>query len=99
MASAITAVSAASQASIRTRTGVVRRSEWVVLGFLLYAQALSLSLPVAATVQFRVLTWNSAALMGYVPLLYFDTVVLANSDLIGKLGVVLFPSGTFCPLF
>jgi hypothetical protein len=59
MASAITAVSAASQASIHVRTGEVGRSEWVVLTFLFYAQALS----VAPSVEFRVLTWLPLAIV------------------------------------
>ena len=53
---------------------IVRRSEWVVLAFLFYAQALTLVLPAGGAIQERVWIWNSAILVAYGLLLYFDSV-------------------------
>jgi membrane-associated phospholipid phosphatase len=60
--------------SARTLAGSIRRSEWVVLAFLFYAQALTQVLPVAAAVQYRVSLFNLGVALAYVILLYVDSV-------------------------
>src|SRR5580693_3758067 len=55
-------------------TSSVRRSEWVVLAFLLYAQLLALALPAAAAVQYRVCATNSVLMLAYAALIGWDLV-------------------------
>jgi hypothetical protein len=77
MQSSLTAVTprvSAHDVPPRTLAGSIRRSEWVVLAFLLYAHALAHVLPVAAAVQYRVSLWNSAIALAYGILLYVDAV-------------------------
>ncbi len=52
----------------------VRRSEWVVLAFLLYAQLLALALPAATAVQYRVCAANSVLMLAYAALIGWDLV-------------------------
>lgn len=65
---------AARDVSVRTLAGEVRRSEWVVLAFLFYAQALALGLPAATAVQYRVCLTNSALIVAYAALVHWDIV-------------------------
>lgn len=58
----------------RTWTISIRRSEWVVLAFLFYTEALAHLLPVSAGVQFRIALWNSGIALGYAVLVYIDLV-------------------------
>jgi len=64
----------ALQIRVRPLASAVRRSEWVVLTFLLYAQALALALPAAPAVQHRIWMWNSGLMLVYGMLLYCDAV-------------------------
>ena len=57
-----------------SRTRVVRRSEWVILGFLVYAMALAVILPVASSIRDRVMVLNLAVLVGYGMLIQLDRV-------------------------
>ena len=43
----------------------VRRSEWVILAFLLYAQALAFILPVSLAMRYRVCLLNSAVIVAF----------------------------------
>jgi len=52
----------------------IRRSEWVVLAFLFYAQALAHLPPVSTAVQYRISVWNPATAVAYAVLLYVDSV-------------------------
>ena len=54
------------------RGGVVRRSEWVILGFLVYAVALGALLPVAPSVRHLVTLLNFAILAAYTLLIVSD---------------------------
>jgi membrane-associated phospholipid phosphatase len=54
------------------RRGIVRRSEWVILGFLVYAVALVAVLPVAPSVRHQVMLLNAAILAGYTLLVLRD---------------------------
>ena len=54
------------------RQGVVRRSEWVILGFLVYAAVLAALLPVAPPVRHLVTFLNLAILAGYTVLIILD---------------------------
>jgi membrane-associated phospholipid phosphatase len=54
------------------RSGSVRRSEWVILGFLVYAMALGNLLPVALSVRNLVLLLNGTILAGYAVLIVLD---------------------------
>jgi len=56
----------------RLRAGIVRRSEWVILGFLVYAIALGTVLPVAPSVRHLVTLLNVAILAAYTVLIVFD---------------------------
>ncbi len=60
--------------SARTLGGSIRRSEWVVLAFLFYAQVLTQVLPLVAAVQYRVSLWNLGVALAYVILLCVDFV-------------------------
>ena len=77
MQSGLTAIAprvAAHDGPARALAGSVRRSEWVVLAFLFYAQALALVLPMKTAVRYRVTLWNSAIALAYGILLYIDSV-------------------------
>jgi len=52
--------------------GIVRRSEWVILGFLVYAVALGALLPVAPSVRDLVMLCNVAILAAYSTLIALD---------------------------
>jgi membrane-associated phospholipid phosphatase len=52
--------------------GSVRRSEWVILGFLVYAIVLATLLPVAPSVRHLVILLNGAILAGYTLLIVLD---------------------------
>ncbi len=52
----------------------VRRSEWVIAGFMIYAAALALILPVAPQVQARTVIVNLAIVLGYAVLIRFASV-------------------------
>ncbi len=54
------------------RGGVVRRSEWVILGFLVYAFVLGAVLPVPPPVRHLVMPLNAAILAAYTVLIIFD---------------------------
>jgi len=54
---------------VPTFGGSIRRSEWVVLVFLFYVQALPRFLPVAPAVEHRIVLWNWAIGLVYVILL------------------------------
>jgi len=54
------------------QSGSVRRSEWVILGFLLYAIALGTLLPVAPTVRHLVMLLNGAILAVYMVFIVLD---------------------------
>jgi membrane-associated phospholipid phosphatase len=54
------------------QTGSVRRSEWVILGFLVYAIALGLLLPVAPSVRQLVMFLNATILAAYALLIVLD---------------------------
>ena len=54
------------------RSGSVRRSEWVILGFLVYAIALGILLPVAPSVRQLVILLNGSILAGYTALIVLD---------------------------
>jgi len=73
----LTAIAPAAPApgiSVRRLTGSIRRSEWVVLVFLCYTQALTGVLPVSTAVQTKVALWNCALVLAYAILLYVDSV-------------------------
>jgi membrane-associated phospholipid phosphatase len=59
------------------RTSIVRRSEWVILGFLIYAAVLALFLPVATAVRFRVIVLNAAVVIAYGLLIHLDRTTRA----------------------
>ena len=63
------------------RRGVVRRSEWVILGFLVYAVVLPLLVPVTPSVRHLVTLLNLAILAGYTLLIIFDTTKLDPTKL------------------
>src|SRR5262249_27621726 len=52
--------------------GPIRRSEWVVLAFLFYAQLLTGVLPVPAAIPARIAAWNAAIALAYAILIYVD---------------------------
>src|ERR1700692_1940577 len=54
------------------RKGAVRRSEWIILGFLVYAVVLAALLPVAPSVRHLVTLLNLAILAGYTVLIILD---------------------------
>ena len=54
------------------QSGTVRRSEWVILGFLVYAIALGTLLPVAPSVRHLVMLVNGTILAGYTALIFMD---------------------------
>lgn len=54
------------------QSGTVRRSEWVILGFLVYAIALGTLLPVAPSVRHLVMLLNGTILAGYTLLIVLD---------------------------
>lgn len=53
-------------------SAIVRRSEWVVLGFLVYAMALGTLLPVAPSIRHLVMLLNGIILAGYTALIALD---------------------------
>jgi membrane-associated phospholipid phosphatase len=55
------------------RTFDVRRSEWIILAFLIYAQALVFLLPVAVSIRYRVCLWNAAVIMIGALLIHLDS--------------------------
>jgi membrane-associated phospholipid phosphatase len=55
----------------RRLTATIRRSDWVVLAFLFYTQALASALP---AIQARVALWNSAIVVAYAFLLYGHSI-------------------------
>ena len=61
-------------ASVRDflQSGSVRRSEWVILGFLVYAIALGTLLPVAPSVRHVVMLLNGTILAAYTALIVLD---------------------------
>jgi hypothetical protein len=52
--------------------GVIRRSEWVILGFLVYAVALGVLLPVGPSVRHSATLLNGAILAAYTMLIVAD---------------------------
>ena len=58
--------------SARVLAGSIRRSEWVVLAFLFYAQLLTGVLPVPAAIPARIAGWNAAIALAYAILIYVD---------------------------
>jgi hypothetical protein len=50
-------------------SGMVRRSEWIILGFLVYAAALGALLPVTPSVRHLVIFLNAAMLAAYAVLI------------------------------
>ncbi len=64
--------SAAESGRDYTRRELVRRSEWVILGFLVYAIALGALLPVAPSVFHLVMLLNAAILAAYTVLIVLD---------------------------
>jgi membrane-associated phospholipid phosphatase len=52
--------------------GVVRKSEWVILSFLIYAAVSAVVLPIAASVRYRVIVLNVAVIAAYGLLIRFD---------------------------
>lgn len=54
------------------QSGIVRRSEWVILGFLVYATALGTLLPVTPSVRGLVMLLNGTILAGYTMLIVLD---------------------------
>ncbi|MGP8243516.1 MAG: phosphatase PAP2 family protein [Bryobacteraceae bacterium] len=66
------AVAAPPRAFPVAAVDVVRRSEWVVLAFLIYAAVLGAALPVAPAVGVRVISLNLAILSGYLLLIALD---------------------------
>ena len=54
------------------QSGSVRRSEWVILGFLVYAIALGTLLPVALSIRHLVMLLNGTVLAGYTLLIVLD---------------------------
>jgi membrane-associated phospholipid phosphatase len=57
---------------MRLRAGEVRKSEWVVLSFLVYAIVLAALLPLAAGVRIRVIVLNTAVILSYAFLVLLD---------------------------
>jgi membrane-associated phospholipid phosphatase len=53
---------------------IVRRSEWVILGFLVYALALGVFLPIGSSVRHLVTLINVAILAAYTVLIAFDRI-------------------------
>lgn len=74
----------AREAAVRTLAGAVRRSEWVVLAFLLYAPALSLLLRTPASLQHRLWICNAAIVAAYGLLIYFDSIKPALAAAIAR---------------
>ncbi|HEY6347512.1 MAG TPA: phosphatase PAP2 family protein [Bryobacteraceae bacterium] len=64
-------VAAIQRLTARGLTAAIRPSDWVVLAFLFYAQALACMQP---AIQARVAVWNSAILLAYAFLLYGDSL-------------------------
>jgi len=62
-----------------TYVGNVRKSEWVILAFLVYAAVLSLFLPVALFIRYWVILLNLAVLAGYSLLIHFDRRMKAST--------------------
>jgi membrane-associated phospholipid phosphatase len=56
----------------RAGRAAVRRSEWVILVFLVYAAVAAFVLPLAPPVRYRVLLLNSAVILSYALLIRFD---------------------------
>ena len=54
------------------RRGIVRRSEWVILGFLVYAVVLGILRPVAPSIRYLVTFLNIGILAGYTGLVVVD---------------------------
>ena len=54
------------------RRGIVRKSEWVIFGFLVYAVTLGFLLPVTASVRHLVMLLNAAILAAYAVLIVLD---------------------------
>jgi membrane-associated phospholipid phosphatase len=63
------------------RKGAVRKSEWVILGFLVYAAALAALLPVTPSVRHLVTLLNLAILAGYTVLIILDRTKLDRTKL------------------
>jgi membrane-associated phospholipid phosphatase len=59
------------------RSKTIRSSEWVILGFLLYAMALAVLLPITPSVRHLVTILNGAILMGYAVFTIVDRAKLA----------------------
>jgi len=64
---------AAPRTRVRALATTVRRSEWVLLAFLFYAQALAVALPVTTAVQIRVILTNSGLVLAYALLTRWDS--------------------------
>jgi membrane-associated phospholipid phosphatase len=64
----------------RRLIATIRWSDWVVLAFLLYAQALACVRP---GIQAKVALWNSAIVLSYAFLLYADSLKLTTASRIG----------------
>ena len=56
-----------------TSTVAIRRSEWVIAGFLIYAAVTALALPVAPPIRNLVVLSNLAVILTYSLLVYFDS--------------------------
>jgi hypothetical protein len=50
---------------MRFKAGHVRRSEWVIFSFLVYAAALAMLLPVSTTIRIRVIVLNTSVILSY----------------------------------
>jgi membrane-associated phospholipid phosphatase len=97
MAPAVTARGAAIQRlTARRLIATIRRSDWVVLAFLFYAQALACVQPAiqAPAIQAKVAVWNSAIVLAYAFLLYGHSLKPTVASSIARdwfpLAVVLF---------
>jgi membrane-associated phospholipid phosphatase len=79
------------RATLQRLTAGIRPSEWVVLAFLFYAEALASAVP---ALQVKVALWNSAILLAYAFLLYGHSIKPTVASSVARdwfpLAVVLF---------